>query len=124
MVLVPAASADLQVVPRGSAAWVASTPEMQSTIFAARASGLAVTELFPRSTPLVQQFLDHLDSLDQHHNELAQQPPYSELLVFGVSPSPEVSAWLREFGFGPPAVEPFGFSASKNAASPMPGAAT
>ncbi len=124
MVLSPAASSDLQVVPRGASAWVAATPEMQSTLLAARASGLAITELVPKRPLPLQQFFDHLDSLDQHHNELSQQSPYSELLVFGVFPSPEVNAWLGEFGFGPPTAQPFGLSASKNRATPTSRAAT
>ena len=114
MVLVPVALADFWVVPPGSSAWVASTPEMQGSVSAARASGLAVTELFPKGEHPVQWLLNHLDSLDQHHNEVGQQTPYSELLIFGVSPSPEVGAWLREFGFGQATTEPFGLSARKN----------
>ena len=119
MVLVPVSIADLQAMPSGSSAWVASTPEMQGTVKAARACGLAVTELFPRGEHPVQWFLNHLDSLDQHHNESSQRPPYSELLVFGLEPTPEVDAWLRGFGFGAATLEPFGFSASKNGPSAM-----
>ena len=120
MVLVPVASADLRAVPLGSAAWVASTPEMQSTVSAARAAGLAVTELFPRGKQPVQWLLNHLDSLDQHYNELSQKPPYSELLVFGVSPTPEVDAWLREFGFGLATSQRYGLSASKSGTVALP----
>ena len=113
LILAPAAESSLRVLPPGTPAWVASTPEMQVTLAAARRAELLITELHPNGTSPTQWFSNHLDSVDQHHNEFSQTPPYTTLLVFGLPLSPSLVPLLQEFGFVSTSPEPFGFSASK-----------
>ena len=115
LVLAPTSESALRELPVGTPAWVASTPEMQATLAAARRSELAVTELFPNGASPTQWLHNHLDSLDQHHNEFSQTPAYTELLVFGVEHAPELMPLLTEFGFVSATPRPFGFAASKAA---------
>jgi len=86
---------------------------MQSTLAAAKRAGLLVTELYPNGSSPDHWLFNHLDSVDQHHNEFSQKPGYTELLVFGVPISPTITELLQEFGFVSSASESFGFSASK-----------
>ena len=39
-----------------------------------------------------------LPTVDLHHNELSQSPPYSAVEVHGASPTPELQAALEELG--------------------------
>jgi hypothetical protein len=113
LVLAPASESTLRHLAPGTPAWVASTPEMQSTLAAAKSAELVVTELYPNGSSPDQWLFNHLDSVDQHHNEFSQNPGYSELIVFGLPISPSITKLLQEFGFVHSASEPFGFSASK-----------
>ncbi len=113
LVLAPASESTLRTLTPGTPAWVVSTPEMQSTLAAAKRAELLVTELFPNGSSPDQWLFNHLDSLDQHHNEFSQRPGYTELLVFGVTISPSIMELLQEFNFVHSAPEAFGFSASK-----------
>lgn len=119
MVLAPISHEALSAVPHGSPAWIASTPEMRNTVRAATEIGLVVTELFTNGDTPSEWLFNHLDSVDQHHNEFGQQPPYSELLVFGVASSAEIMSWLKQFGFCEVNSEPFGFSARKLTSSAL-----
>ena len=40
-----------------------------------------------------------LPAVDRHHNELAQDPPYSVVSVFGTTATDEVRVALSEYGF-------------------------
>ena len=113
VVLVPTNESTLRQLAPGTPAWVASTPEMQSTLAAARRAELLVTELYPSGSSPDQWLFNHLDSVDQHHNEFSQKPGYTELFVFGVQISASITPLLQEFGFVSSAPESFGFSASK-----------
>lgn len=42
---------------------------------------------------------EKLDTIEDHHGEYAQQPPYSRLRILGAEPDPELMAFLQEFGF-------------------------
>lgn len=44
-------------------------------------------------------FFRILDSLDQHHNELAQKVPYDTLDVYGLDEVEGLMDFAREFGF-------------------------
>ena len=115
LVLVPGRERDLQSLPSGTPVWVASVEAMKSTLAAANASGLLVTELIPNGEGPLQWIHNHLDSLDQHHNEFSGDVPgpYRRLLVFGLAPSTDLDALLGVFGFAPASPEPYGFSAVK-----------
>ena len=113
LVLAPASESTLRHLAPGTPAWVASTPEMQSTLAAAKRAELLVTELYPNGSSPEQWLFSHLDSVDQHRNEFSQKPGYTELLAFGVPISPSITQLLQEFGFVHSAPESFGFSASK-----------
>lgn len=113
LVLAPASDSTFRRLAAGTPAWIASTPGMQATLAAARRAGLLVTELHPNGSSPTQWLFNHLDSVDQHHNESSQEPGYTELLVFGVPMSAAIPPLLREFGFVSSSPEPFGFSASK-----------
>ena len=121
LILKPVAESLLKQLPPLTATWIASNPEMQSTIAAAHSMGLEVTELFPNGDTPAQWLSNHLDSLDQHYNQFSQQPPYSQLLVFGVSHSPSLLQFLSEFGFKTSHPTPFGFIVSKLPHQAMPG---
>jgi hypothetical protein len=112
-IVAPTAESSLRGLPPGTPAWVASTPEMQVTLAAARRAGLVITELHPNGKSPTQWLFNHLDSVDQHHNELSQNPPYTTLLVFGLPLSPSLSPLLQAFGFVSSSPETYGFSASK-----------
>jgi len=86
---------------------------MRTTLEAAENAKLLVTQLFPNGATPMEWLFNHLDSVDQHHNEFSQTPPYSELLVFGVPLSASLQPLLQEFGFVISWPEPFGFGASK-----------
>lgn len=116
MVLAPTSEFSLRTLPIGIPAWVASTPQMQSTVVAAKSAGLAVTELSPNGTSPTEWLQNHLDSLDQHHNEFSQAQPYTELWVFGVEHTPDLFPFLAEFGFSSSAPTEFGFLACKEVA--------
>jgi len=115
VVLAPSSKSELRAIPHGTPTWIASTPELQSTIALARRLGLTVTELFPNGTSAWEWLSNHLDSVDQHHNEFSQDPPYSKLLVFGVKLSAAVEPLLSPFGFSSATAEAYGFSAIKSA---------
>lgn len=117
IVLAPSSESELRAIPSGSPTWIASTPKLQPTIALARRLGLPVTELFPNGASAWEWLSNHLDSVDQHHNEFSQEPPYSKLLVFGVQLSAAVGPLLAPFGFSLTTAEPYGFSALKSAAS-------
>ncbi len=114
MVLAPTDESWLHTLPIGIPAWVASTPQMQPTLEAAKRVGLVVTELFPNGTSPTEWLQNHLDSLDQHHNEFSQSQPYTELWVFGVEHTPDLTPFLAEFGFASSTPTAFGFLASKD----------
>ena len=114
LILAPESEATLRQLPPGTTAWIACTPEMQSTLAAAKRAELIVTELFPNGSSPREWLFNHLDSVDQHHNEFSQKPAYTELLVFGVTMSPSIAPLLQEFGFVSSSHESFGFSASKS----------
>lgn len=113
MVLAPVSASELQALPAGTPAWVACAPEMQATLAAAEAVGLRITRLSPNGNTPLAWLANHLDSVDQHHNEFSQTPPYTTLAVLGLSLSPAVEAILREFGFVSAAPSGFGFTATK-----------
>ena len=113
LVLAPASASELQAFPAGTPAWVACTPEMQATLAAATAAGLRVTKLSPNGDTPLAWLANHLDSVDQHHNEFSQTPPYTTLAVLGLSLSQSVEPILREFGFVSAAPSASGFTASK-----------
>ena len=113
LVLAPTDESSLRALPPGTPAWVAFTPEMQVTLAVAKRAELLITELHPNGATPTQWLSNHLDSVDQHHNEFSQNPPYTTLLVFGLPLSPTFEPLLREFGFMSSSPEPFGFSASK-----------
>src|SRR5688500_14171624 len=94
IVLAPASETALRSIPLGAPTWMASTPEMQPTVLLAKHIGLSVTELFPNGASPTQWLLNHLDSVDQHHNEFSQTRPYTKLLVFGVPLSPALASFL------------------------------
>ena len=113
LVLAPSSEETLRRLPIETPVWIASTPEMQATIEAAENAKLQITLLYPNGTTPTQWLVNHLDSVDQHHNELSQMPPYSKLLVFGVAHSSSLLPLLQEFGFVIAWPESFGFGASK-----------
>ena len=113
LVLAPSSEASLRQLPAGTPAWIASTPEMQPTLAAARRVGLQVTELYPNGNSPLAWLSNHLDTVDQHHNEFSQTPPYTRLAVFGLGVSPELEPLLREFGFVSTTAQSFGFVALK-----------
>ena len=55
-----------------------------------------------------------LYSLDEHHNEVSQEPPYSELHVFGANLREVDQAAFRELGFNRYDRTEFGFIAYKD----------
>lgn len=55
-----------------------------------------------------------IDSLDQHHNEFAQRPPYSELVVIGLSLSDVSLKPFVELGFTEFLLTSAGFTARKS----------
>jgi hypothetical protein len=113
IVLSPCSEAELCAIPLRTPSWIVAKPEFQSTIRSANKLGLVVTELFPNGNCPVEWLYNHLDSVDQHHNDFSQDPPYARLLVFGVRLSPDLEPFLSTFGFGLTREEPFGFSAFK-----------
>ena len=113
LILTPTTESSLRVIPPGTPTWVASTPEMQVTVAAAKRAELLITKLLPNGTSPTQWLFNHLDSLDQHHNEFSQSPPYTTLLLFGLPLLPSLAPLLQEFGFVSSSPETFGFSASK-----------
>jgi hypothetical protein len=116
VVLAPSSESELLAIPSGAPTWIASAPELESTITLAKQLGLPVTELVPNGKSALEWLFNHLDSVDQHHNEFSQDPPYSKLLVFGVHLSAAVDALLSPFGFSVTMAESYGFSAIKYAA--------
>lgn len=60
----------------------------------------SVTTFEPRGQETPLQMASRIaDSLDQHHNELAQVPPYDTLDLFGVEPDPVILERFSAYGF-------------------------
>ena len=58
-----------------------------------------------------------LPTIDLHHGELSQDPPYDRLVVYGARPNHAVRAILADFGFRVEEELSEGFSASRVAAA-------
>jgi hypothetical protein len=62
-------------------------------------NGLSFTVLYVNGKTSEEWCLNHLDTVDQHHNEYSQKPGYSVLHVVGTPLTPRIEAYLPEFGF-------------------------
>jgi hypothetical protein len=86
--------------------WVCSTPENRPHVERARGAQPArpsiehgVTTFNVSDTDSPEEMLvGILDTVDIHHGEYSHSPPWSELEVYGASPTPAVRAALAEFG--------------------------
>ena len=94
--------------------WIASVPPMTGTVALAKSSGYCVTELTPNGPTPSAWLFNHLDTVDQHHNEFSQDPAYAELLVLGLAYESAFDALLSEFDLHLAAQFPWGFSALKH----------
>jgi len=60
--------------------------------------GISTFESVAEATP-EEESIRMLDILEDHHGEYAHDPPWSELLICGVSGTEKLERALREFGF-------------------------
>src|SRR5215510_11910515 len=96
----------LRALPDDEDLWVADTPTNQpviKSIWAARSAvappfGITSFKVAPDKTP-EDWLLDILDTIESHHGEHSQSPPYSVLRVVGTSLSPLLRRELEECGF-------------------------
>ena len=79
--------------------WAVSSPANLAAAENAWRAGLSFTVLSVNGESPEDWLVNHIDSVDQHHNEFSQRPGYSSLRVVGASLSPRVESCLREFGF-------------------------
>jgi hypothetical protein len=98
----------------GTPAWIAETPDMEATIAFAKSAKLSITVFTPRGASRQQWLINHIDTIDLHHNQSSQFPPYNFIMVFGLPYSPALEPALQENGFVRSKPEPFGFTASKS----------
>jgi hypothetical protein len=108
----------LEALPRAVPVWIVDSPE--NTAAAARIreefsdpvdAGITTFRAYPQMSP-ERLFLAELATIDLHHGEYSQDPPYSAIEVIGCAPTAAIHAKLAEFGL---AVERFteeGFVAS------------
>lgn len=72
------------------------------------------TMLVVRGATAEEWFLNHLDTVDQHHNAYSEEPPYSVLDVYGCQLTSEVERHLPLFDFKKFESRPYGFRAWKH----------
>jgi hypothetical protein len=93
--------------------WLVDSPHNAEAERLGRAEGLNVTLLTANGQSPEEWLLNHLDSVDQHHNEQAGTVGYSELQVVGVGLTRRIEQYLPEFGFAQWAPTAEGFVAKK-----------
>jgi hypothetical protein len=79
--------------------WAVNSPVNAAAAEKAIQSGLSFTLLFANGETTEEWCLNHLDSVDQHHNEYSHKPGYSVLRVVGTPLTPRIETYLPEFGF-------------------------
>ncbi len=84
---------------RANPVWLVGSPHNAQAADAARAAGLDVTLLTANGLSPEDWFLNHVDTVDQHHNGHAKPIGYSELQAIGVELTPRIEQYLPEFGF-------------------------
>ena len=97
----------------GNPVWAVSSPANLAAAETARHVGLSFTVLKVNGASPEDWLVNHIDSVDQHHNEFSQRSAYSLLRVVGASLSPRVQSCLQEFGFVRFEAEPRSFCAYK-----------
>jgi hypothetical protein len=113
----------LRSLPANEAAWVADTAANQSVIKSIWASypvepcrgyltGITSFQVAADHTP-EDWLLGVLDSVEEHHSEHSQTPPYSILRVIGAALSPRIRAELESYDFIKFKDSPDGFVAHK-----------
>ena len=93
--------------------WLVNSPHNAQAANAGRAEGLNVTLLTANGLSPEDWLLNHLETVDQHHNEHAEPIGYSELQVIGVGLTRRIEQYLPEFGFAHWALTVEGFMAKK-----------
>jgi hypothetical protein len=101
------------LVAEGCPVWAVSSPTNEATSKRARAAGLSFTLLTASGATREEWLINHIDSLDQHHNEFSQTPGYKALRVVGTPATQRVQEWFGEFGFTTFNAESNGFVAHK-----------
>lgn len=79
--------------------WIVESEANAAFIQRCQRSGRSVISLTTNGPTAEAWLLNHIDTIDQHHNEFSQAPPYRHLQVIGGSLTSRVEAWFREFGF-------------------------
>lgn len=80
--------------------WIAESKANREALENSRTSCGPIT-WFPlrKGESAEQVFARIVQSLDQHHNELAQVPPYDTLDVYGISADKDILNFVRDLGF-------------------------
>lgn len=108
----------LEALPRAVPVWIVESPGNTAAAQRIREeysdpcdAGITTFRAYPGTSP-ERLFLGELATIDLHHGELSQTPPYTAIEVIGCAPTAAIHARLAEFGL---AVERFteeGFVAS------------
>lgn len=87
-------------LPRPYPIWIAESERNRDALKTSPKPSGAIT-WFPlrKGESAEQVFARIAESLDQHHNELAQVPPYDTLDVYGLPVDADVLSSVRDLGF-------------------------
>jgi len=99
----------LRGLPADEAAWVADTPTNHGVInslwrsspaepYRGYLTGITSFKVAADTTP-EDWLLGILNSVEDHHGEYSQTPPYSTLRVIGTVLTPRIRAQLESYGF-------------------------
>lgn len=123
VVLDPEYGHHLAVLAGDKPVWIVDTPANRAaaeSVWASKSTktaDLSVTTFQVESGSSAEARLAGVvPTVDLHHGEYSQNPPYVGIEVFGARPTPEVRQVLREFGMGIITERPDGFLATRSSA--------
>jgi hypothetical protein len=106
VVVDPACGERLRTLPKGEPAWVVDSAENWLVIRSlwkerspeTQLEGITSFKFDPTGVP-EDWLLDEISTIDLHHGEYSNDPPYSVLNVIGVAWSDRIAEVLSEYGF-------------------------
>lgn len=100
LILDPHFGENLEQLPRNTPVWMVDSPRNRAALnsLGTACGPVAVFSLRDNETAM-DVFQRIVESLDQHHNEFAQHPPYDTLDVYGLPADADMLDSVKDFGF-------------------------
>lgn len=100
LILDPEFGDRLDNLPRPYPIWIVESERNRAVLENLPPAYGPLTVFPPRKDESATHIFERIvDSLDQHHNELAQDPPYDTLVVYGLPAEADMLDSLRDLGF-------------------------